>query len=493
MKKLGIKLTLLFIAVTTVFTSCNKSDNFESTLNDEIHLYIWRAMNTYYLWQENAADLNDTRFTTVGQVYEYYRDFQSPADMFQSLLYQPGVVDKFSVIVDDYVALENSFQGLSLSNGMEFGLVRYANDPTLVFGYVRYVLPGSDAETKGITRGMLFTEVDGVPLTDSNFGDLLFGQNTMYTIELADFNNGDPIANGTTFDLVKLQSQENPIHIATTITDGANKVGYLMYNQFNDTYDSQLNSTFAYFQSENITDLIIDLRYNGGGRTNSALWMGSMITGQFNGQLFSRERWNSKVLNAFDPSTFVNNFSDEITNRDQNGVIQLQETINSLNLSRVYFITTNRTASASELVMNSLAPYIDVYSIGSVTTGKVNGSITLYDSDNFTRTGDNLNPNHTWAIQPLVVEIVNANNENVPVGITPTVNLPEDYGNLGVLGERSDPLIDRAMLLITTGSRIATGPAVLPMEEIANSKSNSRAFTNMHTDIKPSSLKRNQK
>ena len=89
------------------------------------------------------------------------------------------------------------------------------------------------------------------------------------------------------------------------------------------------------------------------------------------------------------------------------------------------------------IVTNSLAPYIDVYSVGTTTTGKVNGSITLYDSDNFLRTGDNLNPNHTWAIQPLVVEIVNANDQNVP-GIDPTVNRRKLWKSWS-FSERSDP------------------------------------------------------
>ena len=477
------KLTTLLLLITTLFTSCEKNRDYESTLNDDIHLYIWRAMNTYYLWQEEVPDLADTRFTYVSELQEYYRSFQSPSNMFESILYQPGVVDKFSVIVDDYVALENTLSGISQTTGMEFGLVRYANNSSNVFGYVRYVLPQTDADTQGVTRGMIFTRIDGIQLTDTNFRDLLFSQNTSFTMELADYNDGDPIANGTTISLTKSQIQENPVHKVTTIEEGAHKVGYLMYNQFNEDFDSELNSAFGFFQSENITDLIIDLRYNGGGRTSSALWMGSMVTGQFNGQLFSRERWNQKVLDALDNNLFINNFTDEIENRDQNGVLQLQETINSLNLNRVYFITTERTASASELVMNSLAPYIDVYSVGTTTTGKVNGSITLYDSDNFLRTGDNLNPNHTWAIQPLVVEIVNANDQNVPVGIDPTVNLPENYGNLGVLGERSDPLIDRTMTLITTGSRMADRN-IDPMDELANSKSNSPAYNNMYLNIK---------
>lgn len=481
MKSTFIKVLAFILFVNFSFVGCQKSDGVDA--NVEIQDFVWKAMNLFYLWQEDVPDLADSRFSTQGQLNDYLANFPDPAQFFQSILFQPGTVDRFSWIVDDYIALENQFQGLAVSNGMEFGLVRYANDPTNVFGYVRYVIPGSDAETQGVTRGMLFSEVDGQQLTDTNFNSLLFG-NDFYTITLADFNNGDPIATTNTIALTKTQLQENPIHVRTTITDGSHKVGYLMYNQFAFNYDSQLNDAFAYFQSENITDLIIDLRYNGGGRANSARWMATMVTGQFTGQMFSQEVWNSKVQGVIDPNDFINNFTDQIENRDSNGQLILQETINKLNLTRVYFITTGSTASASELVINALDPYIQVSTVGTTTLGKVHGSITLYDSDNLTRNGDNLNPNHTWAIQPLVTEILNSNGTNQPNGIVPTVNLREDYGDLGVLGERSDPLLDRTMVLITTGNRMTFGPTLPPMDEIAGSKSNTPAFNNMYTNIK---------
>ena len=443
-------------------------------------------MNNYYLWQPNVPDLSDTRFTNIGQLYSEYSNFTSPRDVFESLRYQPGIVDRFSWIVDDYVALENSFQGINLSNGMEFGLVRYDNDATKVFGYVRYVIPGSDAEAQNIERGMLFSEVDGVQLTESNYRDLLFDDGTSYTISLADFNDGNPLANSTTVSLSKTQLQENPVAIVKIIEEGDHKIGYLLYNQFSSSFDGYLNAAFATFQSENVTDLILDLRYNGGGSVNTATYLGGMVTGQFNGQLFSKEQWNTKVQEVIDASVFENNFTNEIVNKDQNQNIVLQEPINSLNLNRVYFITTGSSASASELVMNSLSSYIQVSSVGKKTVGKVQGSVTLYDSDNYTRTGDNLASNHTWAIQPLVLEIKNKDNFNEPNGIIPTVAIPENYENLGVLGERSDPLLDRTVLLITTGSRTNNFSKTnfLDLEEISSSKANNPLRNNMFIELK---------
>ena len=90
----NIKFILLIIVCITLFTSCEKSDNFTASGNDEIHLFIWRAMNNYYLWQPNVPDLSDTRFTNIGQLYSEYSNFTSPRDVFESLLNKPA--DRFS-------------------------------------------------------------------------------------------------------------------------------------------------------------------------------------------------------------------------------------------------------------------------------------------------------------------------------------------------------------------------------------------------------------
>ncbi|MFY0630954.1 MAG: peptidase S41 [Flavobacteriaceae bacterium] len=477
MKYTFLKRILQILLISITIVSCQKSDD-AAPVEIEVQDFVWKGMNAYYLWQDQISDLADTRFSSQRQLNAYLQGFPDPRDLFQNLLFQPGVGDRFSWIVDDYVALENSFQGINESNGMEIGLVRFVDTPTDVFAYVRYVVPGSDAETQGVMRGMLITEIDGTQLTDTNFNTLLVP--TSYTIGLADYNSGNPTTNGTTILLTKAQLQENPVAIVKTITDGSNKIGYLFYNQFSSSFDGELNAAFAQLQSENITDLIIDLRYNGGGSVRTATYMGGMVTGQFDGQLFSKQVWNTKVQANVNPSNFENNF----TNQLNNGV--LNEMINNLNLTRVYFITTGSTASASELVMNSLDSYIDVFSVGTTTIGKVHGSVTIYDSDNYLKNGPNFNQNHFWAMQPLVLEIQNSDSRNQPQGIPPSINLPEDYENLGVLGERSDPLLDRTIVFIVTGNRtsISSSNNSIHMEEIGSSKTNKPALNSMYVDLK---------
>jgi hypothetical protein len=492
MKK-HILVSLLLVLFLNV--SCSKeeeviSEQFIVTTADEINYFIWKGLNLYYLWQEEVPDLADNRFSTVEEIYTFFRKNGTPEATFNSLLNAPNIIDRFSWIVEDYVALENSFQGINLSTGMEFGLVRYANSSTDIYGYVRYVLPNSSAAASGITRGMYFNTANGTQLTDTNYRGLLFGDATSLSIGLAGFNSGNPTASNTTISLSKTEIQENPIAISKVIEDGSKKIGYLMYNQFASSYDQQLNAVFNTFKAAAIDDLIIDLRYNPGGSTGTASYLGTMVTGQFPEEVYSKEVWNSKVTNAFSADDFINIFPTRIIKTDGNNTVVVDEAINSLNLERVYFIVTESSASASELVINALDAHIDVKVVGSKTVGKQVGSITLYDSDNLQRSGANLNPNHTHAMQPLVLEIKNKNNINYPNGIIPGTNftgigLDENIGDLGILGERSDPMLDRTLLYIATNEKIFSKQSnFIKTEIIFNSKQGTLAGNNMYSEFK---------
>jgi carboxyl-terminal processing protease len=484
-----IKLSLLSIIL--FITSCSKSDDniTEPNINDDINYFIWKGMNAFYFWQKDVPNLANNRFSNLNELHTHFRDYSSPENSFNSLIYQKDISDRFSWIVDDYVALENSFQGINQSTGMEFGLIRYNNNNKNVFGYVRYVIPNTDAASKGIMRGMIFNTINGTQITDSNYTNLLFSDASNLNVGFADYNNGSPLANGSTINLAKEQVFENPVAIAKVINEGPKKVGYLLYNQFSSSYDGQLNTAFNSFKTLGVNELIIDLRYNGGGSVRTATYLGSMITGQFNGELYSKEVWNDKVQAAVTPDRFLNYFTDKINVTDQNGNIALQETINSLNFSKVYFIISGSTASASELVINSLRAYIDVKIVGTTTVGKQVGSITLYDSDNLFRDGENLNLEHSYAMQPVVLEISNKDDLNESGGFIPGITLPgvklaEDYGNLGLLGERSDPLLSATLNYITTGTKGNFKNKIQNYSEIYNSKLATPASNNMYSDYK---------
>ncbi len=480
--------TTLILFFSILIISCSSKD--DTPTNIEVQDFVWKGLNAYYLWQDQIPDLSDRRFNNDQELYSYLSAFNDPESFFYSLLYLPNEYPKdpnrtYSWIVDDYVALRQALQGTRETTGIKLEGADFLDGSGGFYIYVYDVVKGSDADLNGVTRGMLITEVNGTTLTRNNVNSLL--ANNSFTIHLADYNTGNPVSNGTIITLTKGVTTENPVKEAKVIIDGSHTIGYLMYNQFSSNFDAELNAAFLKFKNDNITDLIVDLRYNGGGSVQTATYLGSMITGQFNGELFSKEVWNSKVMAVTDPNFLINNFTDRILNKDNNGNIILDESINSVGLNTVYFIVSDDSASASELVINALDAYIDVKLVGIQTYGKHVGSITLFDSDNFRENGPGFNSNHTWAMQPIVLEIQNKNGQNKPDGFIPEVTMDEDPGNLGILGDPTEPLLQRTIQYIVTGAKgtfSTRNRSVIKTSPSWNSTMINPDYNNMYVDFK---------
>ena len=446
------KFKFCLLALILVFSSCKKSDDEDPNIirietDLEIIDFIWKGLNQYYYWQESVVNLSDSKKESESEYAYFLSQNPDPENFFNSLLHPD---DNFSWIVDDYVELENMLQGIDISDGMEFGLYVECNDQN-IFGFVRYVQKDSDAESKGVKRGMVFSNINGTRLTRDNYRDLLFNNSSSsYTIRFSEisYNQNNQCANiipgQEDLTLIKSRIVKNPIHISKIIENGGQKIGYLMYNQFlgvveseGKDYNSELNDAFANFLSNGINDLVIDLRYNPGGRISTSINLASMITGQFNNQVFAKERWNSKLMNYWDensPESLLNRFTNKLGNN---------QSIFSLNLDRVFVLTSARTASASELLINGLDPYIDVIHIGDFTVGKNQGSITVYDYINDSR---DKNPNHMYAMQPIVLKIGNvAGYTDFPDGLEPDIFIKESLLNPGILGDIEEPLLKIAI------------------------------------------------
>jgi len=458
--------TVLCLCLLTFTFSCTDNDDNPVPASLEIKDFVWKGMNLYYLWQADVPDLADDRFANQSQLNTFLEGFDEPTTLFNALRVDNSI-DRFSVIFSDYSVLEGALSGNTLNNGMDFALRYKPGSTTDIYGWVRYIIPNSDAATKPIQRGTIFYAINGTPLTVDNYRSLL--ANDTYTINLADYDGGNITPNGQSVSLTKTALAENPILLNTVITNGSHKIGYLMYNGFYSTYDNQLNTVFGSFQTQNVTDLVLDLRYNSGGSISTATKLASMITGQFTGQLFAKQQWNAKAQSYYEsnsPSSLENRFVGNL---------------NSLNLNKVYVLTTGATASASELVINCLKPYITVVQIGTTTTGKNVGSITLYDSPTFAK--QNVNPRHKYAMQPIVLKIVDKNGfGDYTSGIAPTTLLPESMDDLGILGNPSEPLLNAAInQIIGSGRSTPTRPSNL-QRDFADVKSLSPIRTEMYIE-----------
>lgn len=442
----------IFSLLIIGLTSCNNDDDHKSSASSSVNDFIWKSMNLWYYWQNESPDLADNRF----QIASEYNDFlngKPSSNFFYSLLYNYGTTDRFSWIVDDYNQLQNDFANLKMSFGMKYGLVYLNSNSDQIFGYVQYILPNSPASAAGLKRGDIFTKINGTQLNDSNYSQLLSGSSL--TFGLGYIQNGQLFETNQQVSLTKVQIKENPVFINTVFEIDGHKIGYLMYNAFRTNFNAELNNAIAQLKADGITDLVIDLRYNGGGSVLTCSYLGSMITGQFEGQDFTRLTFNSKrqgYNSVYEFENTAKTFDDDL---NESGSMSLSH----LNMNRLFVLTMSGTASASEMLINSLRPYIEVRTIGRKTYGKTVGSITLYDSPSqeyISTTG--VNESHRWAMQPIVFDAKNSNNMASPVtGIEPGTNVNElaYLENLPPLGTESDPLLAEAISQITGGGKPA--------------------------------------
>lgn len=444
----------------------------KETLN-QINSFVYRGLNAFYLYKDSSPDLADNRFSSPTAFTNFISNAGAPEAFFEELLITE---DRFSYITSDLTELENSRQGISLSNGLNFRRIRYAGDN--VFIVITEVVKNSPAYNAGIIRGMIFSQINGVQMDIDN--QIKLFTDTSFSLGEATIINNTIVPNGNTISLTKIQFTENPIAIAKVITDGSHNIGYLQYNSFLFDSQEQLNEEFSNFKSQNVTDFVLDLRYNGGGSVATANALSSMLTGDFTGQIITKEKWNTQIqqqLEIQNPEFLQDVFKDTTSQGTQ---------INSLRLSKLYVITTKEnTASASEQVINSLKPYINVKVIGDErgTVGKAQGSITLIDSPNFFDKED-INKTHNYAMQPLVVDSVNSNDIGVPKnGIFPDIIATEDIENLGVLGDPNEPLL-RAAINDITGRDIASAKKITPNIgiDIGGSTEYSPTFQRMYLD-----------
>ncbi|GGC96188.1 peptidase S41 [Flavobacterium lutivivi] len=451
-----------------LLNSCEDNDDNLVPSELEVNDFVWKGLNLYYLWQADVPDLADNRFSNQSELNAFLKTYDSPTTLFNHLRVD-NTIDRFSVIFSDYTVLEGILTGNTKNNGVDYGIKLKPGSDTEVFGWVRYIIPNSDASTKDIQRGDIFYAINGIPLTVDNYRTLL--ADDTYTLNLADYDGGNITPNGQSVTLTKTELAENPIFINTVINQGTHNIGYLMYNGFYSAYDNQLNDVFGNFISQNVTDLVLDLRYNSGGSVNTATKLASMITGQFSGQIFAKQQWNAKAQAYYEsnnPASLLNKFYSGL---------------NGLNLNKVYVLTSKSTASASELVINCLKPYIEVIQIGDKTTGKNVGSVTLYDSPTYGKT--DVNPSHKYAMQPIVLKIVDKNGfGDYTTGIAPTLTNTyiELFEDMGVLGNPSEPLLSRAINLITASGKQATVSNDVSKRDFADCKTVNPLRTEMYVE-----------
>lgn len=453
-----MKLKYLFNALflTLVFISCSRDDNNDSgstTKPDEINNFVWKAMNSWYYWQPNVPNLADS-FDDNQTMYANFLNGKTPDKLFYSLLYQRGTIDRFSWIENNNeVVYSSKIAEVEKSGGFDIGIYPKDNTNTTAVALVNYVVPNSPAALAGLKRGDVITKVNGSALTLNN-SELLY--NNQVTVTLAatvQLTSAGLITTDKTSSISITQADidENPIAYYEKKVYGTKNIGYLVFNAFKADYNDELNAAFAQMKADGINELVLDLRYNGGGSLETAVALAGMINGNYSGSSYVFLDFNNKhnSEDGFDYLSNQMNTYSLVNNRPEKSGTQ---TINSLNLTKVYVLVNFQTASASELTVQCLKKYVNVVTIGYDTVGKFVGSITLYDSPAQDYTSyTNRNTKHNWQLQPITFSYYNKDKDVNPEFIAPNyeVNPYSIFNNLTAFGDVRDPFLKKALELIT--------------------------------------------
>lgn len=334
-----------------------RPDTDEDLLKDSVYHYTYG----FYLWQADLpnwfADVrgNTKRYNSADAVLEalkgYARDDAGNA------------YDRFSFLDRWGTVNAEIQQGLAGSFGFD---VRYNSDTDL---YVKKVDAGSPAYQKGLRRGWKVLSINGnsdlslTSMEQDNF-TFLFGALDAGSISLL---LRKPDGNDVSITLERGTYQLQPILNQKRYDVAGKKVGYFAFDIFVSTLDDRGNPTYvkdqldklvAQFEADGIQELIVDLRYNGGGAVVTAEYLSNLLVPSAvgNGIMYT-----NKINAGLDDFLLANNVRIDFSPVHFNKR-------NSLNLSRIYFLVTEGTASASELLINNLRPHIDVKLIGEHKT-----------------------------------------------------------------------------------------------------------------------------
>lgn len=392
--------------------------------NAAVNRWILNVMDEVYLWLDDLG-------TPIAENSD-------PEDYFEALLFRP--TDRFSFIYPDYQELINTLNGVNLEAGYEF--ILYKENPTSdnVVAEVSYIKKNSPASNVDLQRGDVINKINGTVLTVGNYQQLLGEIDGMHTISYSRYDEGSQgFVAKPDLTLTAVQLAENPNFLDTIYTINGEKIGYVIYHFFapgpgenNTAYDDEMDGIFGKFKSEGIDHLIVDFRYNSGGYVSSAVNLASLIApGVSSSSIFSKTKYNNYLMDEF----------EQLRNVQTPFLTKTQNLGNTLEGNRVYILTTSRTASASELIINGLKPYMDVSIIGDKTTGKNVGSIPFEDEEN---------DQNNYGILPIVSQSFNSlDQSDYTDGFTPNITLKESQERLRPLGDINELLLRTAIGQIT--------------------------------------------
>jgi carboxyl-terminal processing protease len=398
------KLYILLLFIPVLFNSCKKDDVPPvqiTTVNAQARDALYEVMNEWYLWYREIPELTTT-------------DYADPYELLEAARYK--TLDRWSFVAD-YASFMASMQGSFVGHGIRIGL-----DPSNKARIVM-IYKNSPLYAYKVRRGWIIKKINGTelaPIMIANDGTAynnLLGPSTAGVTNtfLFQTNRG----NDTTITSPKASFTVNSVTFYDTLVLKSGNTGYLVFDEFIEPSSDELKTAFSFFKTNNVKDLILDLRYNSGGILSVAVELASYISGKPTSSILVKSQHNDQKASEYNSNAYFSTV------------------LSPLNLTRLVVITSRETASASEVVINGLRPYINVITLGDTTNGKPTGmNVWTYGTK--------------FIFAPITFKLVNsADFGDFYNGFAPLKYVPDDFTH--DFGDRNEFCLAEAIHYMETG------------------------------------------
>ena len=420
------KTIFCIVFIATLLYSCSsdepRSPEERPIPSDNIYLefnkWVYSQMNRQYLWREDLPDSLSCNYDL------------GPRNFFYSLLSDK---DRFS-----YFTSNSNYSGGSAYYGFAYQSVKDCrNNQALEVLYVT----SPKARQAGLHRGD-FVRIKSVDSQNITLSRASLQDNVLaFTGDDLEFSLNDP------------SSQESTVLLDTIYTIEDHRIGYLCYLEFDEIDD--LYEPLQRFTDSQITDLILDLRYNPGGYVRTSQYLSNCIVPASGyGNLYQQCSYNDVLSREYLRTTGSERTYSYFDFPHDPGEVTLSVGVIPLSLKRLYVITSTHTASASEATIICLRPYMEVTLIGETTVGKGVGSWTISESK------------YRYALHPITMRYYNAEGLTTPdEGLEPDYYVPDAYktGRKDI-GDTSETLLAAALAVVLN----RTVPQPLGAPRLAN-------------------------
>ena len=449
------------------------------------NFFAYNIISDIYLWKKEISSAFKT----------WYVVEEDPIKKVQEIRYKENGkdVDKWTELTDDYASFIGSVDGVvTTTYGCSYKLYLREENSNRVVAFVTYLYPESPAEKAGLQRGDVILGINDKDLDLDNYLDLYYSSSMKVTIGKLDTTTGAYVETGKTASMTAVNMYENPVFLSKTFDCGGKKVGYLVFHSFTLDACEDLIKVCKTFKQEGVTELILDLRYNGGGYVITENVLASMLAPEANVKakdVFQTEVWNDDYMEYYkkegeDLNTY---FQTEWSFTHNEKKYELNTSDANIGLTKIYALVASGSASASESVLVGLMPYMDIEVIGEQTHGKYCTGTIISTENWYELNKEVITSNYpeyaqwetyakNWGIYVMISRYAdkNGNNPCMPDGLTPNVEASDRFYEPYALGDEREWLLYTALqkagktdLPSRAEARSAMSPLGKPMKDVS--------------------------